>query len=124
MARFDLVSLCSSAALALPQGKELFCPAKVKSAIKADIRSSHPRSVQKPLTCWSDSSDRSSGEGMKPYKWSLWGQVTKPSILPSDGDHRWVPRDAGQGIPVGIRYCSLIRMVFLPNNLKCPQPKD
>lgn len=50
MARFDLVSLCSSAALALPQGKELFCPAKVKPAIKADIRSSHPCSVQKPPT--------------------------------------------------------------------------
>lgn len=47
MGRFDLVSLCSSAALALPQGKQLFCPAEVKSAIKADIRSSHPCSVQK-----------------------------------------------------------------------------
>lgn len=96
MARFDLVSLCSSAAVALPQGKELFCPAKVKSAIKADVRSSHPRSVQKPPTCWSDSSDRSGGESTTPYKWSLRGQVTKPSILPPDRDHGWMPRDAGR----------------------------
>lgn len=61
---------------------------------------------------------------MTPYEWSLWGKVTEPRILPSDRDHRWMPRDAGPGIPVRIGYCSLICMVFLPNDLRHAQPKD
>lgn len=107
MARFDLVSLCSSAALALPQGKEVFCPAKVKPAIKADICSSHRHSVQKPPTCWSGSSDGALGEHGALQVVTV-GQVTEPSI-PPDVSRGRMPRDAD-------RACHpTVCKVFLPN---------
>lgn len=100
LASFDLVSLCSSAALALPQGTELLCPVEVMPAVTGTFTAAVPIPYHS-LCLWGGGSDWSSGEGRAPSPGSRHPTGTM------DQGHRTV-----------------LLLVPTVSNLKCPKPEE